>query len=117
MSIASEREDVESGSSVCSQLVGIGADNRWYMFSGGSVRAVYNSVLSGNTESGEGFGTLLMGQLQASAPVWQKAGESGSSSFCAVWTAESQIETLAWSCQVPLLHEPGKEWQVLLPMR
>lgn len=112
MSIASEGEGVYSMSSVSPQYVGLGSDNRWYMFTSGSVRTVYNNVLLGTTIAG-GVGTLLKGKLQANAPVWQKAGESRSSSCCAVWTAESQAETLAWSCQVPLLHELGKEWQVL----
>jgi len=100
-------------SSVFPQYVGLGSDNRWYMFTGGAVRTVYNNALLGRTNSGEGIGTLLKDKLQVNPPVWQKAGESGLSSFGAVWTAESQAETLAWACQVPPLHEFGQEWQVL----
>lgn len=110
----SDREGVCSKTSVSPQYVGLGSDNRWYMFTGVSVRTVYKNALLGTANSGgEGVGTLLKDKLQGNPPVWKKAGESGSSSCCAVWTAESQAETLAWASQVPPLHELGKEWQVL----
>lgn len=89
------------------QYLGLGSDNRWYLFNGGSVRSVYsNALLATTMSSEEGVGTLLKEKLQVHPPVWKKTGES-------VWATESGAETLAWACQVPPLHELGKEWQVL----
>ncbi|KAG0628562.1 hypothetical protein M758_1G035800 [Ceratodon purpureus] len=111
ISITSDVEDTHSMTSASPQYVGLGFDNCWYVFTGGSVSCIYNNSLSKPENPGECVGTLLKERLQADPPMWKKAGESGSSSSCAVWNAGSEADTSRWASQVPPIHELPKEWQ------
>jgi hypothetical protein len=113
-SITSDLEGACPMSSASPQYVGLGFDNCWYMFSGGSVSSVYSNSLLRPMNLGECVGTLVKERLQVDPPVWKNAGKSGSSARCAVWNAESQADTLAWASQIPPIQELSNGWQVLL---
>lgn len=122
ISITSDLEGTYSMSSSSPQYVGLGFDNCWYMFTGGSISSVYNNPLLGPTDPGgqcvrtflkERLEEWLKERLQINPLLWKKAGESESfSSYCAVWNVESQADTLAWASDVPSIHELPKRWQV-----
>uniref|UniRef100_A0A7I4APM1 Uncharacterized protein n=1 Tax=Physcomitrium patens TaxID=3218 RepID=A0A7I4APM1_PHYPA len=112
MSTASNIEGGYAIGSAISHYVGLGSDNYWYMFTGGSVKSVHNNLLISSTNSaGECVGTFLRERLRIGLLVWAKVGESGTSSCHAVWNGESGADTFAWACQVPSAHELAKEWQ------
>ncbi|KAL3699154.1 hypothetical protein R1sor_017176 [Riccia sorocarpa] len=103
----SDTEEEELPSSDPVYHVGLGPDNRWYLFTAKSVKGYSNSDPE-ETVPGKVAREILKGKLKFGARSWQSLGKAGTDVSSAVWVADSSPETKRWSSEIP----PSMDYEV-----